>query len=65
MSSFVDLRMCTKKPLEVEDQLWCPEVQVQIGDEDNELKKSFERFQENCDRCLWKQNAKEVLLCIN
>ena len=30
-----------EKVLEVEDQFLCPEVQVQVGDEYNELKKIF------------------------
>ena len=34
-----------EKFLEVEDQLLCPDVQAQVGDDCNELKNSFERFQ--------------------
>ena len=35
-----------KKVLEVEDQLLCPDVQVQARNYYNELKNSFELFQQ-------------------
>ena len=34
-----------KKVLTFEDQLLCPEVQAQLGDEHSKLKNSFEHFQ--------------------
>ena len=34
------------KVLEVEDQLWCPDVQVQARNYYNELRNSFELFQQ-------------------
>ena len=35
-----------KKVVEVEDQLFCPDVQAEVGDGYNELKNSFEHFQQ-------------------
>ena len=41
-----------RKILEIEDQLFCPEVQAQVGDEYGELKNSFEPFQRKLRRVI-------------
>ena len=43
--NFGGFELMYEKVLEAEGQLLCPVVQAQVGDDYNELKNSFERFQ--------------------